>query len=61
MGRAKGAKNFDSGAGAYKPAYISTGRRSRKLAWLAEIERINRAALAAGMSYGTYVAKYGGG
>lgn len=57
MGRAKGAKNFDSGAGVYKPAYISTGRRSRKLAWLAEIERINRAALAEGLSYGRYLAR----
>lgn len=57
MGRAKGAKNFDSGAGVYKPAYISTGRRSRKLAWLAEIETVNREALAEGLSYGRYLAR----
>lgn len=47
MSRTTGAANF--------------GRRSRKPEWLAEIERINRLALAVGLSYGRYVAKYGDG
>ena len=43
--------------GVYKPAYISTGRRSRKPEWLAKIETVNREALAEGLSYGRYLAR----
>lgn len=46
MSKTKGAANF--------------GRRSRKPEWMIEIERVNRLALAVGLSYGRYVAKYGG-
>lgn len=47
MSKTKGAANF--------------GRRSRKPEWMIEIERVNRLALAVGLSYGRYVAKHGGG